>query len=657
MGRHNSRDFHPRSLMIRPSGVPRRLRRGVLSLVASLGAITAVAVTSIAAPTSDGSLVDRRAVSCRTDSAGTCAVRHLLGVVPTSVLVTPRISGRYPSYELSVVAGSETAEAFRVLAVRDDGHPMTNRRIRFVYQATGELVDTPPTPTSATTSGTTFTLKTSATTSTPTATATSATTTSSPEASELASRATESPSDGASGPVCGTAALDGGPSTPPDGAVSVPAGDNRGIDFQRAGATYWFAPGTHMLGSDRYSQIAPGDGASFVGAPGAVIDGQGINNYAFSGGADQVTLKHLTIRNFVTPMNEGTIAAGTNWTMEYLTVEDNKGSGIYVNQGSRLRRSCVARSGQAGLGSYHPVKGAQRDIVVDGNEFVGNNTGDWEAQIPGCGCTAGVKFWDAHDVTVTNNWIHDNRSVGLWVDQNNYNMVIEGNLIEDNDAFGIFYETSYNAMIKGNVLRRNAIVIGRQRQAAGDRWPIGAIFISEAGFDSRVPVPAGVTSFRVEGNLFEDNWGGVVLWENANRFCNSPANTSTGYCTLVGKASLEACSPGSIESEPLYSDCRWKTQNVRVVGNTFRLRSASLGDCKVDFCGVSGLFSNWGSWPDWSPYRGDVIQQAITFDQNNVWANNIYVGPWRWVVKHSDMRLTFDEWRAAPYGQDAGSST
>ena len=33
--------------------------------------------------------------------------------------------------------------------------------------------------------------------------------------------------------------------------------------------------------------------------------------------------------------------------------------------------------------------------------------------------------------------------------------------------------------------------------------------------------------------MFIDNWGGVILWENSNRFCNSPDNTSTGYCTLV----------------------------------------------------------------------------------------------------------------------------
>ena len=36
------------------------------------------------------------------------------------------------------------------------------------------------------------------------------------------------------------------------------------------------------------------------------------------------------------------------------------------------------------------------------------------------------------------------------------------------------------------------------------------------------------------------NWSGVVLWENADRFCGSPNNTSTGYCTLVNTSVVKA---------------------------------------------------------------------------------------------------------------------
>ena len=74
--------------------------------------------------------------------------------------------------------------------------------------------------------------------------------------------------------------------------------------------------------------------------------------------------------------------------------------------------------------------------MLDHNEIVGNNTGDWESKIDGCGCTGGGKFWDVRNVRVTNNYVHDNKSVGLWADTNDNNFLFEGNWIENNDGAG-----------------------------------------------------------------------------------------------------------------------------------------------------------------------------------------------------------------------------
>ena len=46
-------------------------------------------------------------------------------------------------------------------------------------------------------------------------------------------------------------------------------------------------------------------------------------------------------------------------------------------------------------------------------------------------------------------------------------------------------------------------------------FPEGAIYLSEAGGDSRVPNTAGISTVTVSGNTFTNNWSGVVLWENA----------------------------------------------------------------------------------------------------------------------------------------------
>src|SRR6516225_3587023 len=69
------------------------------------------------------------------------------------------------------------------------------------------------------------------------------------------------------------------PFTPaPAGAVTVPAGDNSNVSLETANTTYWFAPGTHTIGTSQYSQIDPGKGSTYMGAPGAVLDGQNVDN-------------------------------------------------------------------------------------------------------------------------------------------------------------------------------------------------------------------------------------------------------------------------------------------------------------------------------------------------------------------------------------------
>ena len=102
------------------------------------------------------------------------------------------------------------------------------------------------------------------------------------------------PASSAAGPasppvrVCGNnAILGGGPSSPPKGAVIIPAGDDSGTVLAhnwtiRPDTTYWFAPGTHTLGTGQFNQIIPADGDTFIGAPGAILDGQELNHYAFT---------------------------------------------------------------------------------------------------------------------------------------------------------------------------------------------------------------------------------------------------------------------------------------------------------------------------------------------------------------------------------------
>ncbi|MFJ5097180.1 right-handed parallel beta-helix repeat-containing protein [Streptomyces sp. NPDC088557] len=447
-----------------------------------------------------------------------------------------------------------------------------------------------------------------------------------------------------------------GPVSAPAGAVSVdPAvvGDLAAKTASSpAGSTFWLRPGTHRLDGDRYAQVVPKEGNRYLGAPGAVLDGGKVNQYAFGGTARGVTLSHLTVQRFVAPNNEGVVNhdMADGWVIEHTTIQHNSGAGLMAGARQRLTGSCLRANGQYGMNAYK-TGDSIRGLVVEGNEVVGNNTDDWERREPGCGCSGGIKFWAVDGADVRGNWVHDNRGAGLWADNNNNDFRIEDNVIEANDGAALVYETSYNAVIRNNTIRRNNWVEGRASADGGDDFPYATVYVSESGGEPRVP--ARTDKIEIYRNVLEDNWNGITLWENADRFCNSPANTSTGYCTLLVK-DTGRCARPAIAGAPLYADCRWRTQRVDIHDNRFLLDPSVLA-CTAG-CGRMAVVANYGTYPDWSPYRGDRVARAITLEQHNHWHDNVYRGPWTFVANDPSRKLDPGQWRRAPYLQDAGST-
>jgi len=441
----------------------------------------------------------------------------------------------------------------------------------------------------------------------------------------------------------------------PAGSVAVDPGVDSDLATQTAahppGSTFWLRPGTHTLGGDRFGQVSPKDGDTYLGAPGAVLDGRGVNQAAFTQRAKGVTIRGLTVRGFAALQDQGVVNhdSGDGWLIENVTIEGNQGAGLMAGAGQVVRHSCLRNNGQYGLNAYQAGDGIV-GLVLEGNEITGNNTGDWEHQVPGCGCSGGAKFWAVNGADIRGNWVHGNHGAGLWADTNNNDFLVEGNLFEANEAEALFYETSYNLTLRGNTFRGNMLVQGRAFADRGDNFPVATVYLSESGGEPRVP--ARTSSIDIADNVFEDNWAGITLWENADRYCNSPANTSSGYCTKV--ASGSSCVAGKIGSAPAYSDCRWKTQLVDVHGNTFRFDPGRVG-C-TSLCGRMALLSNFGTFPDWSPYKGNVVADAITFAQDNHWHGNTYSGPWTFMAHDTSKTLSPSAWQAAPYLQDACSS-
>ena len=152
--------------------------------------------------------------------------------------------------------------------------------------------------------------------------------------------------------------------------------------------------------------------------------------------------------------------SGDGWLIENTTIENNAGAGLMAGAGQVVRHSCLRNNGQYGLNAYQAGDGIT-GLVLDGNEITGNNTGDWEAKVPGCGCSGGAKFWAVNGADISGNWVHGNHGAGLWADTNNNDFLVEGNLFEANDAEALFYETSYNLVLRGNTFRGNTLVQGR----------------------------------------------------------------------------------------------------------------------------------------------------------------------------------------------------
>jgi hypothetical protein len=473
----------------------------------------------------------------------------------------------------------------------------------------------------------------------------------------------------AAGPVCGNNSLLDGPAAPPSGAITVPAGDNSGVlgGSLPANTTYWLAPGTHTLGSGEFDQIRPAANDTFTGAPGAILTGQGRNDSAFDGTSTGVTISYLTIEDFTPAGSQGAVNhdSGANWTIAHDTIQENApGAGMMLGTNDTLSSSCLTRNGEYGFNAFldpssstaSSLTHGPSSITMTGNEISFNNTCNFEDVSPnpvpaafrpsncggagegnGCGCAGAGKFWQVDNADVESNDVHGNYDVGLWADTNNNGFVIKGNEIDANYGPGLMYEISYNALIEGNTFTGNAIGEGPTNPG----FATGAIYLSESGGDSRVPNTAGISTITISGNTFTNNWSGVVDWESSNRFCGSPDNSSTGVCTLVDPsvANVKSCDQADLSratpsgSPDFYSLCRWKTQNVHVTGNTFTMNSSAVPGCDGarNSCGENGLFSQFGTDPSWSPYRGDLVPTAITTAQGNTFSGNTYTGPWEFM--------------------------
>ena len=256
--------------------------------------------------------------------------------------------------------------------------------------------------------------------------------------------------------------------TPPDTVTPPSSGDiailpgesiQAKVDAYPAGTTFILKAGTHVGQS-----VVPKSGDTFIGEPGAILDGAGTQNAAFRPGSTRpanVTIKKLEIRNYgptsasADYSGTGAITAGGHsaaegtrgWVVDSNHIHDNRGMGIRIGHTMTVRGNrIIHNAGPLGLG------GIGDSTQILNNEIATSNYNSTFA--PGFEA-GGFKFVLSTGLIVRGNWIHDNTGLGAWGDIANRNMTFDGNTVEDNSHAGIFYEIGYGCTVTNNIVRRN----------------------------------------------------------------------------------------------------------------------------------------------------------------------------------------------------------
>ena len=262
-------------------------------------------------------------------------------------------------------------------------------------------------------------------------------------------------------------------------------------------------PGARLCLSGTISeQLTPKDGQVLIGP--AILDGRGALDRAFGGGASNVTVENVEVRNFNPGRQNGAVEPeGDNWTLRNVNVHHNGWGGIYIG-GNNVKIIGGRVNDHAGLGiGDSKVSGT----IIDGTEIARNGAGE------SCGFEAGgVKFVGVN-TTVRNTFTHHNFCKGLWWDINAANTLIEGNRIEDNWDEGIFYEISQDAVIRNNAVRRNGLHNYNASGRNGCPWLWGG----------GITIPS---SFNVEiyANILEGNCNGITGTQQDRSDSTPPAH-------------------------------------------------------------------------------------------------------------------------------------
>ncbi|MCC7208854.1 MAG: right-handed parallel beta-helix repeat-containing protein [Anaerolineae bacterium] len=395
----------------------------------------------------------------------------------------------------------------------------------------------------------------------------------------------------------------------PDGAVMMQPGETLQavVDANPPGTTFCLAAGTHQN-----QTIRPRTGDTYIGLPGAIMDGGNTTRFAFHSlfapnqaePIRNVTVRGLTIQRYASQTSikgflspEGAVEGGEGWRIEGNVIQDNV-LGISLGKanwgwgdGSVIRNNRILNNSEMGV----EINGS--NIVFEYNELAGNGWALNDRDRVWAG--GGSKFTDQdvwvdstygptikrylergpnEGLVIRNNHVHSNVGIGLWLDVYNRNAIIEDNLVEENYGSGIMDELNVNTTIRNNVVRNN-----RKDNNTGGLWGGAEILIvnSEQGdvYNNDVTVSGRGRGIIMIYESYRNQWPSrdYTVYENTIRYLNPPEYV-TPHDPIGGIT-------GGAGNEPFW------TSNNTFDRNTYYVRDGRLP------------YWFWGEGHDWDGFR------------------------------------------------------
>ena len=315
---------------------------------------------------------------------------------------------------------------------------------------------------------------------------------------------------------------------------------------------------------------------------------------AFWAPVSNVTIQSLTVEKYATPAQSGAIKASTSWTISNNEVRYNHGGGIQAGNSSVINSNYVHHNGQVGI-----TAGGASSVLVQDNEVSYNNVDgfdfSWQA--------GGVYLANAISPVIKGNYVHDNKGMGIHLDYQAYNWLIQANRTQNNYFAGIDNEIGYNGTASYNISVNDGTWPGKTNPSMW--WGCG-IYVYVSSYTT------------VYNNTVIHGTNGICAASiprgSGNRGTFAVRNLSVSNNLIIQSAGAASGAVGQSSTDAVYSS----SSNNHWNGNVYKLPSSSAASYVWDNRSMTA--SSWmasgqdssGTWVSSS----DSSYPSSAFSQN-----------------------------------------